>query len=169
MAQMDGTLQLRSDKVAFLGIPKEGGQAGEKEYKRMQGFTSFSVSKNPKEYSRQYVDESQEQTDVTGYSPSIEFGFDRYTGNDVHDFLGEIIDNEIIGTPAVVDILIVDMSKDEATEENAQLRPYAVIADTEGDSMDAYTYSGTFAVKGDKTWGKAVVSADGLTATWTAS
>ncbi|MFV0470263.1 MAG: hypothetical protein ACK5MK_15245 [Dysgonomonas sp.] len=161
---MDGTLQLRSDKVAFLGLPKEGGEAGEKVYKRMQGFTSFSVSKNPKEYSRQYVDESQEQTDVTGYSPSIDFGFDKYTGNDVHDFLTELIDNEVIGTGAVVEILLVDITE---TENNAQLRPYAVIANTEGDSMDAYTYSGTFAVKGNKVWGNATVSTDGLTADFT--
>ncbi len=160
---MDGTLQLRSDKVAFLGMPKEGGTAGEKVYKRMQGFTSFSVSKNPKEYSRQYVDESQEQTDVTGYSPSIDFGFDKYDGNGVHDYLAKLIDNETIGTEAVVEILLVDTTK---TTNNAQLRPYAVIANTEGESMDAYTYSGNFKVKGSKTWGTATVSNDGITATF---
>lgn len=164
MPTMDGTLQLRSDIVAFLQIPAEGVPT----YKRMQGFTSFSVSKNPREYSRQYVDESQEQTDVTGYSPSIEFGFDKYAGNPVHDYIAEIIDNEIIGTAAVISILLVDLTKDGAAD-NAQLRPYAVIANTEGDGTDAYTYSGTFAVKGSRQWGKAVVSEDGLTATFSLS
>jgi len=165
MANMDGTLQLRSDVLAFLEIPDDGGTPI---YKRMQGFTGFSVSKNPKEYSRQYVDESQEQTDIVGYSPSIEFGFDKYVGNAVHDYIAEIIDNEIIGTAAVVKILLIDTTK-EATENNAALRPYAVVGDSEGDSMDAYTYSGTFAVKGTREMGKAVISADGLTATYTAA
>lgn len=164
MAKMDGTLQQRSDVVAYLAIPSTAG-SGEPTYHRMQGFTSFSVSKNPKEYSRQYVDEAEEQTDVVGYSPSIEFGFDKYIGNVVHDYIAEIIDNEIIGTAAVVEILLVDITKSSA-ENNAQVRPYAVIADTEGDSMDAYTYSGTFAVKGSKTWGKATVTNDGQTATF---
>lgn len=159
---MDGRLQLRSDVVAFLEVPAAG--EGPPEYHRMQGFTSFSVTKNPKEYSRQYVDESQEQTDVVGYSPSIDFGFDKYVGNAVHDYLASLIDEEVIGTPAVVNIVLVDVTK---SGENAKIRPYAVIADTEGDSMDAYTYSGTFAVKGSWTRGTAALSPDGLTIAWT--
>lgn len=166
MAQIVGDLQLRHEMLAFLAVPKEG-EVGEYEYLRMQGFTTLSVAKNPKEYSRQYVDEPQEQTDVTGYSPSMDFGFDKYVGNRVHDYIAEIIDNEILGTAAVVNILVIDTSKDSATENNATLRPYAVIADSEGDSMDAYTHSGTFAVKGNREIGKAVISDDGLTATWT--
>ena len=163
---MDGRLQLRSDVVAFLEIPDSGEQTAKK-YVRMQGFTSFSVSKNPKEYSRQYVDESQEQTDVTGYSPSIDFAFDKYVGNEVHDYIAEIIDNEVIGTAAVVNIVLVDTTKEETQtgEPNASSRPYSVIANTEGGSMDAYTYEGTFAVKGNRTWGQAVVAENGLTLT----
>lgn len=161
---MVGNLQLRSEVVAFLGIPT--GTGVERTYKRMQGFTAFSVAKNPSEYSRQYVDEQFEQTDVTGFSPSIGFGFDKYVGNEVHDYLAEIIDNEMVGTDAVVHVLTVDLTKG-ADEDNAVLRPYSVIADTEGDSMDAYTYSGNLRVKGTRDIGKAVVSADGLTATYT--
>ena len=46
-------------------------------------------NKNPKEYARQYVDSPSEDTDVVGYSPSIDYSFDRinwkhYTvGNDI--------------------------------------------------------------------------------------
>ena len=163
MAELKGTLKIRSDMLPFLWIPDDSPEGGT--YHRMQGFTGFSVSKNPAEYSRQYVDESQEQTDVTGFSPSIAYGFDRYIGNEVHDFLAEIIDNELLGTAAVVNILVVDTTR-PAGEDNAVLRPYAVIADTEGDQMDAYTYSGNFRVKGTKTWGTSVVSEDGLTATF---
>ncbi|MCL2563148.1 MAG: hypothetical protein FWE08_03840 [Oscillospiraceae bacterium] len=164
-AQMVGTLKLRSDKIPFLAIPT--GASGQYTYKRMQGFTGFSTSKNPSEYSRQYVDEAFEQTDVVGYSPSISFGFDRYVGNEVHDFLAEIIDNEVIGTAAVVQVVVIDLSVTEPSANNAFVRPWAVIADTEGDSMDAYTYSGTFAVKGNPVWGRAEIAADGLTLTFT--
>ena len=163
MAELEGVLKIRSDMLPFLGVP---GPSSTITYTRMQGFTAFSVSKNPSEYSRQYVDEAQEQTDVTGYSPSIAFGYDRYIGNEVHDFLSELIDNEVVGTAAVVQILIVDTTKDNLTEDNAVLRPYALIADTEGDSMDAYTYSGNLRVKGTPTWGRAEVAPDGLTATF---
>ena len=67
----------RSKKVAFYKV-------GDK-YERMTGFTSMSKSSNPKEYSRQYVDEDGEVTDVTGYSPSIDYAFDQYENNAVHD------------------------------------------------------------------------------------
>ena len=45
------TLVQRADKVAFYK-PKTG-----EKYFRMKGFTGLSISKNPKEYTRQYVDE----------------------------------------------------------------------------------------------------------------
>ena len=61
------TLVTRNKKVAFYKV-------GDK-FLRMTGFTSMAKSANPKEYSRQYVDETGEITDVTGYSPSIEYTF----------------------------------------------------------------------------------------------
>jgi hypothetical protein len=60
---MDGTMVQRADKVAYLGIKGTGDTFT---YHRMKGFTEMSVSKNPKEYNRQYVDEAFEETDVTG-------------------------------------------------------------------------------------------------------
>jgi hypothetical protein len=167
MAEMDGVLQIRSEVLAFLGIPDDT-VPGQRIFRRMQGFTVLSTSKNPLEYSRQYVDEPMEQSDVTGYSPSIAFGYDRYVGNLVHDYMSEIIDNELIGSAAVVWLLSVDSTK-EAGEDNAVLRPYSLIADTEGDQLNAYTHSGNLRVKGTKTWGEAVIAADGLTATFTPS
>lgn len=44
-----------------------------KTYTRMTGFTSMSESKNSTEYSRQYVDEASERSDVVGYSPSNDY------------------------------------------------------------------------------------------------
>lgn len=139
---MKGTLKKRSDKVAFLEVNEV--------FTRMEGFTTFSQSKNPTEYSRRYVDQDFENTDVTGYSPQIGFGFDQYEGNDVHDLIVEILDNEKLGNDAIVTICVVDV-----TDGTAIKREWTVVGDSEGDSMDAYTYSGNFRVKGEKVFGTA--------------
>lgn len=134
----------RSDVLAFYDV------AGT--YTRMQGFTELGLSKNPKEYSRQYVDEDGEQTDVVGYSPSLSYNFDAYTDNAVHTDIIGIADNESIGLAAVRSILIV-YTQETGTAENsykAIKRDYAIIPDTEGDGTDAYTYSGTLKAKGPK-------------------
>lgn len=145
MASAIGTaLKKRSDIVAFYGV-------GETFY-RMRGFTEMSTSKNSTEYSRQYVDEDGEQTDVTGYSPSMSFQFDAYVSNEVHEDLAKISDDELTGLDAVRTILLVDMTSVGTTEgsKKATKREYAVIPNSEGGSTDAYTYSGTFKVKGAK-------------------
>ena len=142
MADLD--VLKRSDKVAFYGVPS--GTGGEFTFHRMKGFTSLSTSKNAKEYSRQYVDEVFEQTDVVGYTPSISFNFDRVKGNAVHDDIISIYDGEKVGADAVRPIVIVDLSGAEAT---AVSRDFAVIAENEGDGTGAYTYSGTFKAKGN--------------------
>lgn len=144
MAAIGTAMKKRSDVVAFYGI-------GEK-YHRMRGFTEAATSKNPKEYSRQYVDEDGEQTDVVGYSPSMSYNFDSYTGNEVHEDIASIADNEDVGLAAVRTILIVDMTAAGSTEGSfkAIKRDFAVIPDTEGDGTDAYTYSGNLKAKGPK-------------------
>ena len=144
MAAIGTALKKRSDIVAFYGV-------GDKYY-RMRGFTEVSVSKNPKEYSRQYIDEDGEQTDVVGYSPSMAYNFDSYVGNQVHEDIAKIADDESVGLDAVRTILIVDTTSTGTTENSykAIKRDYAVIPDTEGDGTDAYTYSGTLKAKGSK-------------------
>lgn len=143
MVKIGTALKKRSDIVAFFGI--------EDKYYRMRGFTEASISKNSTEYSRQYVDEDGEQTDVTGYSPSMSFKFDAYAGNKVHEDIVEIFDNEKIGVDAVRTILLVDMTSTGTNGgKKAIKRDYAVIPDAEGDSTDAYTYGGTFKAKGAK-------------------
>lgn len=154
--------------VVATGVPVDGDTitvsytAEKATYHRMQGFTDMSKSLNPKEYSRQYVDEYFEQTDVVGFSPSIAYGFDQYKGNAVHDELVKLSDNEAIGTDAVRTIVIVDFTKETANtgEYLATAREFSVIPDSEGGSMDAYTYSGTFKVKGDKIEGTATSTDD---------
>ena len=159
----DRKLVKRSDKVSFLGCLADGSET----FNRMRGFTTLSGSKNPTEYSRRYVDEEFETTDVTGYSPSLDFGFDQYVGDVVHEEMVEILDNEKLGTEARRNIVTVDFSQ-EAGEGNykAVKREYAIIGDAEGDSMDAYTYSGTFKATGKRIVGTATVDATGAIATF---
>ena len=130
----------RSNKVAFYGVIDKDGNVT---YKRMTGFTKLSVSKNPKSYTRQYIDEDFEHSDIVGYQTSVNYEFDRFEGNDVHNDIISVTDNEIVGDDAVRSIVIVDLTDNSAIE-----RSFSVIPDTEGDSNDAYTYSGSFKANG---------------------
>lgn len=153
----------RSGKVAFYGVPSEEGKYT---YHRMKGFTTLSTEKNPKEYSRQYVDEASERTDVVGYSPSMSFGFDRAKGNAAHDDIISIFDNEKLGADAIRPIVIVDIASEG---KNAVMRMFSVIPSTEGDGTDAYTYSGTFKAAGDKQLGIATTTDEWQTVTFDSS
>lgn len=160
----DRKLVKRSDKVSFLGCKKDGSE----KFNRMRGFTTLSGSKNPTEYSRRYVDEEFETTDVTGYSPSLDFGFDQYIGDPVHEEMVEILDGEKLGTEARRNIVTVDFSQSAGEGSyKAVKREYAIIGDAEGDSMDAYTYSGTFKATGKRIVGTATVDETGAVATFT--
>ena len=153
----------RSGKVAFMDVSTTSIAI----FLRMTKFTEISKSKNPTEYSRTYVDEDGEVTDVTGYSEEISYAFDLYQGNLVHQKLVDITDNEKTGNDALVKILQVDFSKPIDDGYEARLRTYSTVPDAEGDSTDAYTYSGAFRKNSGFTIGKAVVSKDGKTATFT--
>lgn len=160
----------RSDKVSFLGCLTDNEGTITETFNRMRGFTTLSGSKNSMEYSRQYVDEEFETTDVVGFSPSIDFGFDQYSGDDVHDEMVDILDNEKTGTDARRNIVTVDFSSPVEGQEGvykATKREYAIIGDAEGDSMDAYTYSGTFRSTGARIVGTATVTDNGGVATFT--
>ena len=162
---MARTLIKRSDKVSFLGCLGDGGT---ETFNRMRGFTSLSGSKNSIEYSRQYVDEEFETTDVVGFSPSIDFGFDQYTDDPAHEEMVEILDGEFTGTDARRNIVTVDFSQPvQGGGYKATKREYAIVGDTEGDSTDAYTYSGTFKSTGKRITGTATLNADNSVATFT--
>ena len=157
----------RSDKVSFFGNMSSGTET----FNRMRGFTSLSGSKNPIEYSRQYVDEQMETSDVVGYSPSLAFGFDQYQNDPVHDEMVEILDSEKTGTDARRNIVTVDFSKPTLNEGEyeAVKREYAIIGDADGDGTDAYTYSGNFKATGQRIEGTATLNSDNSVATFTAT
>lgn len=160
---MLGKLVNRHEKVAFYGVVQEDTVV----YHRMSGFTKMDTQSNPVEYSRRYVDESFEQTDVVAFSPSISFTFDRYNGNPVHDDIVAIADTEALGTDAVRSIVVVDLSTESEGSCSAVKRDFAVVVDKEGDTTDAYTLSGSFYTKGEKVFGTAVLADDGQTLTFT--
>lgn len=160
---MSRRLVKRSDKVSFLGCY---GSGSTETFNRMRGFTTLSGAKNSKEYSRQYVDEEFETTDVIGFAPSIDFGFDEYTDDAVHSEMVEILDNEYTGSEARRNIVTVDFSQPKDGGYVAVKREYSIIGDAEGDSMDAYTYSGTFKATGDRIVGTATLNADNSVATF---
>ena len=165
MADTERTLVKRSDKVSFFGNMGTGTEV----FNRMRGFTTMSGSKNPIEYSRHYVDEDFETTDVTGYSPAIDFNFDQFVGDVVHEEMVEILDGEKTGTEARRNIVTVDFSKPGETTGTyeAVKREYAIIGDSDGDSTDAYTYGGTFRATGKRIVGIATMNTDNSVATFT--
>lgn len=151
----------RSDKLTFFGVKDAEGAVT---YHRMRGFNELTVQKGPIEYSRHYIDEEFEQTDVVGYSPAISYSLDQFTDDAVHNDLAAIAEQELVGDSAIRSIIMVDLSRKAAGGScPAVKRDFAVICDTEGDSMDAYTYSGTLKVKGEKVFGNAVSQDDWMT------
>ena len=156
---MDKILK-RADKLAFMALDEEATS-----FVRMRGFTEFSMSKIPVEYSRRYIDEKTERNDVVAYSPSISYSFDKFSDDAVHNNLVKIADGETVGTDAVRKIVIVDMSA-EGEQKPGVCRSWTIIPDSEGDDNDAYTYSGTLKANGGITEGKATSTDDWQTCTF---
>ena len=154
---MSDVIKKRSGKVAFMLVDDK--------FCRMRGFTEMSKSKNPVEYSRQYVDEDSERTDVTSYAESISFNLDYFENDTVHTKITEIFDNELVGDAARVVIAVVDMEKVTDNSCVAISRRYAVIPSSEGDSTEAYTYSGDFKASGEKSTITLTTTDDWQTAT----
>ena len=153
----------RSEKLAFMEVEKDGATV----FKRMTGFTEFSISKNPKEYSRKYIDEDMERSEVVGYSPTISYKFDADPENSVHQYLCKIADRELFGTDAICNIIVVDLSKqNENNEAEAVMRSFSVIPENEGDDRDTYTVSGSFKAAGNKKFGVATSADEWQTVTF---
>lgn len=150
---MERKLVMRADKVAFMKVDDT--------YHRMRGFKSLPTNKNPMEYSRQYVDEYFETTDVIGMSESKDFEFDQFVNDPVHEHLVEMFEKEKLGSESVVTIVTIDKSK---TEDNGIERQYSTIPETEADGTEGYTFAGRFTAISAPEVGTFTISEDGLTA-----
>ena len=153
------SLVLRADRKMFYGVPSTEPD-GTVTYTRMKGFTTLSESKNPTEYSRKYIDETFETTDITGMSSSYDFTFDMMTPNAVLDDIAAIIDGEKLGDDAVREFICVDFHRTASDGEgyHAVKRTYSIIGDTVGDGTDALTYSGTLRVQSTIVEGVATIA-----------
>ncbi len=142
----------RSEKLAFMQV----GEGENKVFQRMTGFTELAVSKNPKEYSRKYIDEDMERSSVVGYAPAMSYKFDVDSGNSVHQFFTNVADKELLGEDTECLIAIVDIS--ETADDGscrAIMRKFSAIPSSEGDDKDTYTCSGSLKAAGEKVFGKA--------------
>lgn len=158
---MAENLIMRADRKMFYGVPQTGGSGTTPTYTRMKGFTSLTESKNPIEYSRHYVDEEFERTDVTGMSSSFDFQFDLLNPNTVLTDMADIIDGEKLGTAAVRSFVCVDFHKPVSGQDGkfeAVERQYSIIGDSVGDGTDALVYSGTLRVQTKRVVGTAEVA-----------
>ena len=154
----------RSEKLAFIGVTESGSTV----YRRMTGFTELSVSKNPKEYSRKYIDESTERNSVVGYSPSISYKMDYEPNNAVHSEFAGIADRELTGEDAVRNVIIVDLTTaDNSGACDAIKRAFAIIPSAEGDDSETYTLSGNMKASGEIVFGTAETADSWQTLTFT--
>ena len=156
-------LKKRSEKLAFLEV-KTGNTSS---YCRLEGFTTQTFNANASEYSRQYVDEDTERTDVKGYSESINYNFDQYIGQPALSEIVKITENELTGSDAVRNILVVDMTSSTGsnTQYSATLRAYTIVPSSNGDTTDCMTYSGDFKSRGTKKSVTVTMDADRESAT----
>lgn len=145
---MANKLVTRSEWAAYAEV----GEADKAYHLIGEGFSSLTESKNPKEYSRQYVHEKTERTDVTGYASSLSYSFDVYSEDPVIQHIIAVTDQEKVGTDAQIKICSVNkwitVGGVSGTYE-AYERTYAIIPDGKGDGTDALVYTGTLRAVGD--------------------
>lgn len=115
-----------------------------------EGFTSFPEAKNPKEYTRKYVNYKTEKTDVIGYSPSISYSCDCISGEPCVQEIVRITDGELLGKDTHRRIVSVNCF-DQKSEGKyaATMRTFAIIPANKGDGTDALIYTGTMKAVSD--------------------
>lgn len=146
----------RNKKLAFVEVYNDDGVG----YERLTGFTEFTVNLNPKEYSRKYVDELNERSEVVAYHPTISYKFDHEAGNNAQQVFVDAADYECIGDEATVTIAIVDLSVPSSSGVEVIMRDYVIVPDSEGDDANVYTYSGTMRACGAKRYKKGMSTDD---------
>lgn len=155
MSEAVSRLVKRAEMRSYMDVAS----SGENENYELigEGFTSLSESKNPQEYSRQYIHESTERTDVVGYAPSLAYSVDAHTNNPVIAKIIKVTDEELTGSDAKVAIVTVNAFDSQttgtgsaaATVCKAYKRFYNIIPDNKGDGTEALVYTGNLRAAGD--------------------
>ena len=146
------TLLTRSDKKSVM-LVQQPSTAQIDFYLIGEGFTNLSESKNPKEYTRHYIHEKSERSDVTGYAPSLSYSCDAVKGDPVVDDIMYITDHELIGDKTHRIIVTYYPNEGSADARPGYARVYAVVPDASQDGVDALIYTGTFKAVGDRIHG----------------
>lgn len=146
----EGQVYNRSDIVNFMGL-----DINSTIFQRMKGFTDGGKSMNSTTYDRRYVDEKTERSDTIAYATAIAYAFDRMYGNAVHNVLAKIHDDELTGE--ILPIVTVNFNEPVEGGYKARLRLWSVAPESDGDSTDAYTYSGSFKANGSMIEGVATI------------
>lgn len=133
----EGQVYNRADIVNFMGLTSDASI-----FQRMKGFTDNGKSLNSTTHDRRYVDEKIERSETIAFATEIAYTFDRMYGNAVHNVLADVHDKEITGF--IIPILTVNFNEPIGDGYRARFRTWSVNPDSDGDSTDAYTYSGAF-------------------------
>lgn len=172
----DKKLVLRHEVLTFMKPKKITDDTFEEKYYRLYGFTELSETANPQEYTRKYIDEARERTDIVGMTKTSSFNLDYHEGDLVHADIKKMYDKELTGTNTEREFIAVELFKDvkytdraemlqtkEAREgksvvqtgKRAILRKYTVIISDSG-GEEAVTFAGSFNVSGDRIEGVAI-------------
>lgn len=170
----DKKLVLRHEVLTFMKPLKiDGKNTFDEKYHRLYGFTELSETANPQEYTRKYIDEARERTDIVGMTKTSSFNLDYHEGDLVHADIKNMYDKELTGTNTEREFIAVELFKDvkytetptlqtketktgEAkTGKRAILRKYTVIISDSG-GEEAVTFAGSFNVSGDRIEGIAI-------------
>ena len=146
----EGQVYNRADIVNFMGL-----DINATTFQRMKGFTDNGKSMNSTTYDRRYVDEKTERSDTIAYATAIAYSFDRMYGNVVHNIITKIHDDELTGE--IVPIVTVNFNEPVEGGYKAKFRLWSVAPESDGDSTDAYTYSGSFKANGSMIEGVATI------------
>ena len=73
-----------------------------------EGFTAFPLALNPKEYTRKYINDKTERSDVIGYAPSVSYSCDHIKGDPCVQEIVNITRNELVGNDTHREIVNVD-------------------------------------------------------------
>ena len=99
----------------------------------------------------------------------MDYEFDLHTNDAVLKRLATITDDELLGSDAQVNIVMVDLFEVKTEDPNtctARKRDWSVIPDTEGDGTDALIYKGSFKAAGKIAKGTATTTDDWQTCTF---
>ena len=95
-----------------------------------EGFTAFPLALNPKEYTRKYIHDKTERSDVIGYAPSVSYSCDMIKGDPCVQEIVKITNNELVGNDTHREIVNVDCWD--------EVEIYTATADTALDSDKTY-------------------------------